>query len=140
LNPKYVIIIQCEFAKQRCSGFACTNAFYNKEEMFQDYNATTRYIAFSCGNCSGRGISTKLAHLARKLKAKNGLSPDQTVIHLASCMVTDNHHYDRCPHLDYIKAIIAKKGFPNVVEGSYISPKAKKKREEGIYKNYESRM
>lgn len=30
MNIKYVVIIQCDIAHRRCSGFACTNAFYNK--------------------------------------------------------------------------------------------------------------
>ena len=38
MEVKYVIIIQCEIAHKRCSGFACTDAFYNRDEMFpEDY-------------------------------------------------------------------------------------------------------
>jgi hypothetical protein len=51
-------------------------------------------------------------------------------------MVTDNAHDDRCPHADFIKGILTKKGFTNVVEGSYISGGASRKREIGIYKDY----
>ena len=51
-------------------------------------------------------------------------------------MVTDHHHYDRCPHLDYIRDIVRKKGYENVVEGSYISKAAAFRREKGIYKVY----
>lgn len=130
---KYVVIVQCDIAHKRCSGFACTNAFYNKEESFKNYDDATRYISFTCGGCCGKGIAAKLEHFSKKLKSKNNISKDEVVIHLSSCMVTDNHHYDRCPHMDYIKGIISKKGYKNVVEGSYISQTAKRKREEGVY-------
>jgi hypothetical protein len=51
-------------------------------------------------------------------------------------MTTDNYHYDRCPHINYIKGIIEKRGYQNVVEGSYVSQNASHKREEGTYKSY----
>ena len=37
---------------------------------------------------------------------------------------------------DYIKNIIAKKGYKNVVEGTYVSKGAEKKRESGEYNCY----
>ncbi len=52
-------------------------------------------------------------------------------------MVTDNHHYDRCPTIDYIKATIAKKGYNNIIEKSYLSKNTTRKRNEGIYQTYE---
>lgn len=137
MSTKYVVIIQCDIAHKRCSGFACTNAFYNRDEVFKDYDDTTRYISFTCGGCCGKGVASKLEHLSKKLATKNNISKDQVVVHLASCMVTDNYHYDRCPHVDYIKSIVIKKGFKSVVEGSYISANAKRKRTEGIYNCYE---
>lgn len=136
MNTKYVVIIQCDIAHRRCSGFACTNAFYNKEESFENYEDTTRYISFTCGGCCGKGIAAKLEHFSKKLKSKNNINKDEVIIHLSSCMVNDNHHYDRCPHIDYIKGIISKKGYENVIEGSYISKNAKQKRENGIYSSY----
>ncbi len=132
-NLKYVVIIQCEIAQKRCSGFACTNAFYNKDELFSDYHDKTRYISFTCGGCCGKGIASKLEHFSKKLKNKSNIEKDEVVIHLSSCMVTDNYHYDRCPHVDYIRSIILKKGYKNIVEGSYVSKGSKKKRETGIY-------
>ncbi len=136
MNPKYVVIIQCDIAQRRCSGFSCTNAFYNKEGHFSEYKDATRYISFTCGGCCGKGIASKLEHFTKRLKAKNNLSQNDVVIHLASCMTTDNYHYDRCPHIDYIKGIVLKKGYRNVIEGSYISKGAQGKREAGIYKCY----
>ena len=137
MNTKYVVIIQCDIAHRRCSGFACTNAFCNKDEVFKDYDDATRYISFTCGGCCGKGVASKLEHFSKMAYKKNNISKDEVVVHLSSCMVTDNHHYDRCPHVDYIKSIVTKKGFKNVVEGSYISGGAKRKREEGIYNCYE---
>jgi predicted metal-binding protein len=133
MNTKYVVMIQCDIAHRRCSGFACTDAFYNKDGVFKDYEDATRYISFTCGGCCGKGVASKLEHLSKKLCKKNNIGKDEVVVHLSSCMVTDNYHYDRCPHADYIKSIVIKKGYKNVVQGSYISGSAKRKREEGIY-------
>ena len=137
MNTKYVLIIQCDIAHRRCSGFACTNAFYNRDEVFKDYDDATRYISFTCGGCCGKGVASKLEHFSNKLHKKTNISKDEVAVHLSSCMVTDNYHYDRCPHADYIKSIVIKKGYKNVVEGSFISGNAKRKREEGIYNCYE---
>lgn len=137
MDSKYVVIIQCDIAHKRCSGFACTNAFYNRDEVFKDYEDDTRYISFTCGGCCGKGVASKLEHFSKKLSKQNNISKDEVAVHLSSCMVTDNYHYDRCPHADYIKNIVIKKGYKNLVEGSYISGNAKRKREEGIYNCHE---
>lgn len=134
---KYIVIIQCEIAHKRCSGFACTNAFYNREGQFQPYEDSTRYISFTCGGCCGKGIASKLEHFSKHLKNKNAIGKDEVVVHLASCITTENYHYDRCPHADYLKSIIVKKGFQHIIEGSYISKGAEGKRTAGIYKQYE---
>ena len=52
-------------------------------------------------------------------------------------MATDNYHHDRCPNIDYIKGIILKKGYKNIVEGTFKSENATRKRECGIYKTYD---
>ncbi|MCT4605633.1 MAG: CGGC domain-containing protein [Marinisporobacter sp.] len=136
MDEKYIVIIQCDIAHRRCSGFACTNTFYNKEGMFEKYEENTKYISFTCGGCCGKGVAAKLEHFARRCKKDNNINKDEVVIHLASCMVTDNHHYDRCPHVDYIKNIILKKGYKNIIEGSSLSKNATRKREQGIYNSY----
>ena len=114
MSIKYVVIIQCDITHRRCSGIACTDAFYNREEMFEGYGEDVRYISFTCGGCCGKGLATKLEHFAKKSRKLNNVNKDDVYIHLASCMVTDNHHSDRCPHIDYIKGIIQKKGYKNV--------------------------
>lgn len=137
MDTKYVIIIQCDLAQRRCSGFACTNAFYNKDGLFASYSEGTRYISFTCGGCCGKSIAAKLEQFAKKADKKINLKKDDVVVHLSSCMVTDNHHSDRCPHVDYIKSIIKKKGYENIVEGSYISAGATRKRADNLYHSYE---
>ena len=136
MDKKYVIIIQCDIAHRRCSGFACTNTFYNREGVFENYDEGIKYISCTCGGCCGKGLAAKLEHFSKKSRKTNNINKEEVVIHLSSCMVTDNHHYDRCPHVDYIKNLILKKGYKNIVEGSYLSKNAQRKREEGIYTTY----
>lgn len=133
---RYVVIIQCDIAHNRCSGFACTDAFYKRDAVFSSYDDETKYISFTCGGCCGKSLAAKLEHFSGKLRKSDKIPKEDVVIHLSSCMVTDNHHYDRCPHVDYIKGIVAKKGYSNVVDGTYISRNADKKRTDGIYKTY----
>ncbi|WP_274374285.1 CGGC domain-containing protein [Aminithiophilus ramosus] len=131
-----IVIIQCQIAHNRCSGFACSHSFYERTGRFVDYPQGLRYLSFTCGGCCGKSVAAKMEHLARKLREKTDVGVDDVVVHLASCMVTDNHHYDRCPHVDYIKAILAKKGFRNVVEGSFISRTSTELRHRGVYCDY----
>ena len=134
-NKKFVVIIQCELVHKKCSGFACTNSFYNRDEMFKSYKENTRYISFTCGGCCGKLVSGKLSHFSKKILKKTDYKKDEVIVHLASCMTSDNYHSDRCPHIDYIKDIIVKRGY-DFLEGTYISKNAEIKREKGIYKNY----
>lgn len=136
MDTKYVMIIQCDIARQRCSGFACTNGFYNRDDVFKDYGEDVRYISLTCGGCCGASLASKLEHFSNKLKNKTDVTKDDVAVHLSSCMVTDNHHHDRCPHVDYIKALIKKKGYQRIIEGTFISKVAEKKREMGEYKRY----
>jgi predicted metal-binding protein len=136
MESKYVVIIQCEISRQRCSGFACTKSFYDKTDAFQGYGEDTKYIAIPCGGCCGAGLAVKLEHFSNKLLKKTDLKKDDVTVHLSSCMTTDNYHHDRCPHFDYIKGLVKKKGYHNIVEGTYISRTSEKKRADGIYKSY----
>jgi len=136
MDAKYVVLIQCEISRQRCSGFACTNGFYNKDDSFSGYSDNARYISMTCGGCCGAGLASRLEHFSNKLKKKTDIKKDEVVVHLSSCMVTDNYHHDRCPHTEYIKGLVEKKGFENIVEGTYISKTSEKKRDNGEYKRY----
>ena len=66
------------------------------------------------------------------------IKKSEVAVHLASCVVTDNKHHDRCPNVDYMKEIIQKKGFENIVEGSFQSEPTRKLRAQGKYKVYEN--
>ena len=111
MSENYVVIIQCDTAKNRCSGLRCTNAFYEKNDAFKNYNKDTKYISFTCGGCCGKSVSAKLANFSMWLKKYSDIEKDKVFIHFSSCMATDNGHYDRCPNIDYIKQIIMKKGY-----------------------------
>ena len=134
-NKKFVVIIQCELVHKKCSGFACTDSFYNRDEMFKSYKENTKYISFTCGGCCGKLVSGKLSHFSKKILKKTDYKKDEVIVRLASCMTSDNYHSDRCPHIDYIKDIIVKRGY-DFLEGTYISKNAEIKREKGIYKTY----
>ena len=127
MGIKYVLIIQCDIARQRCSGFACTDSFYNRAGFFKDcgYAHGVRYIALTCGGCCGASLASKLEHFSKKLIKATGIKKDEVAVHLSSCMVTDNYHHDRCPHLDYIKALVLKKGFKHIVEKKASSTSSK---------------
>ncbi|WP_019880299.1 CGGC domain-containing protein [Succinispira mobilis] len=131
---KLIVIVQCEFASKRCSGHACMRSFYERTGTFQNYPSTTMYLSLTCGGCCGKGLVAKLEHLTKMNLKKWQLQRNQVTIHLASCICKDNYHADVCPHLDYIKNILYKKGYENLIEGSYLSDTATKKRNLGIYK------
>jgi len=133
---KYVVIIQCDLAHNRCSGFACAQSFYNRDTVFEGYAEGTQYLSFTCGGCCGKGVAAKLEHLSNKLAKKTDIKKEDVAVHLASCVVTDNRHSDRCPHAAYIKQIIQKHGYETIIEGTYISKISAAKREKGIYKSY----
>ncbi|MDO5116659.1 MAG: CGGC domain-containing protein [Synergistaceae bacterium] len=139
MSIKFVLIIQCDTARLRCSGFACMKSFYDREGFFKDlgYEHGVRYMALTCGGCCGTSLASKLEHFSNKLLRQTEIKKDQVAVHLSTCMATENYHHDRCPNLEYIKRLILKKGYKNIVEGTFRSANATKKRDAGIYKDYE---
>jgi len=135
---KYVVVIQCDHTMKRCSGFACSEAFFGKTAAFSGYNDGTKYLTMSCGGCNGACVAGRLEHFEMKLRTLTDIKKSEVAVHLASCVVTDNRHHDRCPHVDYIREIIKKNGFENIVEGTYQSQASRKLREKGVYKKYDS--
>jgi len=135
---KYVVVIQCDHTMKRCSGFACSEAFFGKTAAFSGYNDGTKYLTMSCGGCNGACVAGRLEHFEMKLRTLTEIKKSEVAVHLASCVVTDNRHHDRCPYVDYIRAIIKKNGFENIVEGTYQSQASRKLREQGVYKKYDS--
>lgn len=99
-------------------------SFYERSGRFTGYDADTKYMTITCGGCCGAGVAGKIEDLNRKLK-RWGDDRRDVVVHLASCVVSDNYHRPPCPHRDYIKTIVERKGYP-VIFGSYISKTAEK--------------
>lgn len=130
---RLVVILQCEHVQKRCCGYNCTHAFYSREGKFAGYGEDTHYMSFSCGGCCGAGLSVKLENLSKRLRRFKE-DDQEVIVHLSTCMVSDNYHKAPCPHVDYIMNLLAKKGF-TVVKGTYISKNAEKKREAGIYQS-----
>lgn len=131
---KLVVIIQCDKIQMHCSGYNCTHAFYSREGKFRDYPLDTHYMSFTCGGCCGATLSVKLENLIRRVRRFKE-DKQEIVVHLSSCIVSDNHHKPPCPNLDYILAILAKKGF-KVVKGTYISKITEYKRGLKIYQKF----
>lgn len=131
-------IIQCDFAKERCSGFACIDSFTKRVDAFTEYPEGDKIMAvpFNCGGCPGRRIGRTVENLVKRAKKKADIDKDEIVIHLASCMVTDNGHYPPCPHLDYIGEILKRKGV-RFKKGSYKSKTAQRRRDEGRYEPFD---
>ncbi|MFC1651171.1 CGGC domain-containing protein [Candidatus Latescibacterota bacterium] len=131
----YIAVVQCHLVKQRCSGYFCEQAFHNREGEFTRYDKdkSIRSIYMTCGGCCGRAMHRKLGHLVHRLKNKEGIEKDRIIVHLSSCIAKDNYHSPECPHLDYLHTMIDRLGL-DVVDGTRISEKAKKRREDGTYK------
>ncbi len=135
-NIKYIVVIQCHIVKERCSGYYCEYAFYNRNGAFKCYSieGNIRFLSMTCGGCCGRAVHRKLTNLLRQMKRKEKkIAKDNIAVHLSSCIAFESFHGDQCPHKDYIKSLISKLGL-QVLEGSRISDITEKRRAEGIYK------
>lgn len=133
---RYVLAVQCALSRARCSGFACENSFHERQFSFDGYGSGTRFLSVTCGGCDGENVKVQLAHFARKLLKKTDITLDQVSVHLSSCMVTDNSHHRRCPHVAKIRAAIGAAGFTNITEGTYVSARAEERRGIGDYSSY----
>ncbi len=130
---KCVAVVQCAVAHERCPGTKCAGTFVARQDYFAGYGPEAKYyVAFECGGCPGRRVGRLVSTLKKQAKKHYGIEPGQIVVHLATCVVSDNGHYPPCPHVKDIRAMIARKGF-HFVEGSYVSAGAAKKREAGVY-------
>ena len=129
----YIAVVQCAIVKQRCSGYSCEKAFVDRSGGFASYPAEKSYrmLNMTCGGCCGRATGRKLANLVRRLK-KDGMDKSRVVVQLSSCMTKDNFHATPCPHLDYIKGLIAKLGL-DICEDTCINDHSEKKRTDGVY-------
>jgi predicted metal-binding protein len=137
-NKDYVVVVQCDLVKQRCSGYFCEKAFHERTGGFADYpkDKAFRTLYLTCGGCCGRAVGRKLSHLVKKLKSKENIEKDRIVVQLSSCIAKDNYHGPPCPHLEYLKLLIGRLGL-DIREGTQISGKAEERRAEGVYENGE---
>jgi predicted metal-binding protein len=130
----YVVIVQCHIVKERCPGYNCEKAFHERTGGFTDYpkDKTYRTINLTCGGCCGRALHRKLSNLTRRIKKQEGIDKSRIVVQLSSCITKDNFHAPPCPHLDYLKSLIAKLGL-DVCEDTYINETSEKRRRAGFY-------
>ena len=133
-DKDYIIVVQCDIVKQRCSGYFCEYSLHKREGRFSQYDSdkTFRSLYLTCGGCCGRALHRKLGHLVRKIKEKEGIEKDRIVVHLSSCITNDNYHGPPCPHLDYLHTLIGKLEL-DVVEGTRTSRTAQQRRDAGVY-------
>ncbi|MCP4131326.1 MAG: CGGC domain-containing protein [bacterium] len=129
-QTKYIIVLQCHIVKERCSGFLCEDAFFNRKDGFREYpaDAPIRYVNITCGGCCGKATLRKLGNFSRLLAKKTKILPEEVTLHFASCICRENFHGPVCPHYDYLKELVERKGIA-WKEGSRISPLAEKRRD-----------
>jgi len=130
----YVVVVQCHIVKERCPGYFCEKAFHERTGGFADYPKDKAYrtLYLTCGGCCGRALHRKLTLLARKIKQREGIEKSRIVVQLSSCITKDNYHAPPCPHLDYLKTLVARVGL-DVREDTIVSELSEKRRREGIY-------
>ncbi|MHC4557633.1 MAG: CGGC domain-containing protein [Planctomycetota bacterium] len=133
-DKDYVAIVQCHIVKERCSGYNCELAFNERIGGFSVYpkDKTYRVLNLTCGGCCGRAVHRKLSNLIRRIKKQEGISKDRIVVQLSSCITKDSFHSSPCPHLDYLKGLIAKLGL-DVREDTFVNETSEKRRKAGLY-------
>lgn len=132
----YVVIVQCHIVKERCPGYNCERAFHDRTGGFAAYpkDKSYRMLNLTCGGCCGCAIHRKLSNLTRRIKKIEGIGKERIVVQLSSCITKDNFHSTPCPHLDYLKGLIAKIGL-DICEDTFISEKSEERRKAGLYSN-----
>jgi predicted metal-binding protein len=133
-QKQYIVLVQCEIVKERCPGYLCEKAFNERTGGFAQYpkDKAYRILTLTCGGCCGRATHRKLTQFLRTIAKKEGISKDQIVVQLSSCITNDNFHAPPCPHLDYLKTLISRIGL-DVVDASVIDEKSEQRRREGVY-------
>ena len=130
METKYVIALQCHIVKQRCSGFLCEDAFWNRKDGFTEYSPDDkiRYINMTCGGCCGRATLRKLGNLLKNLKKYSGIKSSEVMLHFSSCICKENFHGPPCPHYDYLKELVQRKNL-HWREGTRFSARAQNRRD-----------
>ncbi len=133
-QKEYIVILQCHIVKERCPGYLCEKAFHERTGGFAEYPKDKSYrdLSMTCGGCCGRATHRKLTSLLRTIKKKEGIDKDRVVVQLSSCMTNDNYHGPPCPHLAYIKTLIARIGL-DARDSTVISEVSERRRQGGRY-------
>lgn len=131
----YVIVVQCHIVKERCSGYFCEKAFNERSGAFSGYSGKEpiRMLNMTCGGCCGRAVHRKLSDFINSIQKKEQIAKEQIVVHLSSCIVKENFHGPRCPHIDYLKELINGRHGLDIIEGSRISKLSEARRKQGLY-------
>jgi len=139
-DKDYIVVVQCEIVKERCSGYYCEKAFHERADGFAAYDKDKDYrlLTLTCGGCCGKAVQRKLTHLGRKIQKNEGIGRDRIVVQLSSCITQDNYHSPRCMFVDYMKELIGRAGF-EVREDTHLNPKAEERRAKGVYSKPASR-
>ena len=134
-DKEYIAVVQCDIARQRCSGCNCERAFNSRTGGFADYPKDKHYriIYLTCGGCCGRATGRKLSNLLKRLRKDENISRDKVVVQLSSCITKDNFHAPPCPHLDYIRTIISRLGL-DLREDTHINKLSEERRKTGTYR------
>ncbi len=134
-DKDYIVVVQCHIVKERCSGYYCEKAFNERTGGFAAYSKDKPYriMNMTCGGCCGRAVHRKLSLFTRRIKKDEGIGKDRIVVQLSSCITKDNFHAPPCPHLDYIKTLIAKLGL-EVCEDTHLSNISEERRKAGLYR------
>jgi predicted metal-binding protein len=127
---KYIIILQCHIVKERCSGFLCEKAYYNRKDLFAAYKSeeNLRMISFTCGGCCGRATLRKLENFLKCLNKSTDIKSSEIRLHFSSCICKESYHGSVCPHFDYLKTLVERKNI-KYIEGTTISQKAALRRD-----------
>ncbi|MCC7491735.1 MAG: CGGC domain-containing protein [Fimbriimonadaceae bacterium] len=134
-DVRYLAVVQCDIVMERCSGYYCEQAFHHRSGGFAAYPADREYrtLYLTCGGCCGRALHRKLANLKHKAQANEGVAADQIVVQLASCITKESYHGPACPHLGYLRELIAKVGL-QTCDDTHLSRPAIERRATGEYR------
>lgn len=135
-QKQYIVLVQCHIVKERCPGYLCEKAFHERTGGFSSYpkDKAYRILSMTCGGCCGRAVHRKLTQFLRTIAKKEGITKEQIVVQLSSCITNDNYHAPPCPHLDYIRTLIARIGL-DVLDASVVSATSEKRRRQGRYRS-----
>lgn len=130
----YIVTVQCHIVKERCPGYLCEKAWHERTGGYGDYPRGRFYrtLTLTCGGCCGRALHRKLGQFLRTLKKKEGIEKERVIVQFSSCISNNNYHAPPCPHLDYLRTLVARHGL-DLQEGTVISDLSQKRRQDGTY-------